>query len=159
MKKTLRLVIGLWSLACVARAEPIDALIGTWVSPDGSARQSYQRELDGTWIRVESRFKVDGEWQLVGVGGLYRKPGEEAWLGVSRTTDMSGFELFETRLTPTEAGGYDVRNLATQADGTQVETFEEWRFKGPDRIEYTIHMIAEGESKPFMTGVWVRATD
>ena len=137
-------------------AEPIDALIGRWISPDGYAKQSIERQFDGSWLTTRMWFKSDDAWKLVAFGSIYRKPQTEHWISASRTTDMDGIVLFETTLRPNGDGRFALKNLATKSDGSIIETEEEWRFVDSDRYEYTVYRFEGTERKPWLEGAWVR---
>jgi len=144
----------LWSLP--STADEMDPLIGTWVSPDGFAKQRLERTFDGSWIETTMWFLVEDNWQQVASGAMYRRPGESHWTGVSRTSDMDGIELFETTLRRVAAGQYRAFNVAYQSDGTTMETEEDWAITDGDRFTYTIYQLDDGERTPWMTGEWVR---
>lgn len=139
-----------------AADDPIDRIVGTWVSPDGSVRQQVERELDGTWLATRQWFKRDGEWLLVGRGALYPKPGEDAWFGATRTVQMGGIALFESTFRPGEEL-LTVESRAYMEDGSVLETVEEWRFPSADRIDYTVYRVTDEGREPWTEGSWVRS--
>lgn len=152
------LLVGL-SIIAAPPADSIDVILGTWVSPDGLAKQQFVEELDGSWISTRMWFKTDGGWKLVGTGGMYRRPGEAQWRVVSRTTDMDGIDLFESTLDYVAEGQYRLSNIAYQSDGSLIKTEEDWIFSGPDRFEYTVYKLEDGDRSPWISGVWVREPD
>ena len=139
-----------------AAGEAIDSLIGSWVSSDGSARQRYEPDLDGSWINTRMWFRTDASWQLVATGSLYRHSGKEGWQGISRATGMDGIELFETVLQPVAVDEFAVRNISYNADGTTMISEETWLFDGSDRFTYTVFVVEDGRKKPIYEGTWVR---
>ena len=138
----------------------MEQIVGDWVSPDGTARQHIQRQLDGSWLSVQMWFQVEGEWRESAYGGIYQKAtagkARNTWTSAVRTTHMQGFELFESTFEP-DGETLKVKSRAYQADGTIFETAEEWRFPDQDRIDYVIFKL--GETEPWMQGRWVRRKD
>ena len=145
--------------ATIVRADAVDPLIGTWVSPDGYAKQSFERAFDGSWIAVKLWFKADEDWKLVALGSLYQRPGDERWRGASRATDMEGIELFESILERRGDGTYRMANITYSSDGSVLSTEEDWVLDGPDRFTYTIYKIEDGDRAEWMSGSWLRQPD
>lgn len=140
-------------------AEPMDALVGQWTSPDGFAKQSIERQLDGSWLSTRMWFWLDDKWKLVGTGSIYRNPKVEYWSVVSRTTDMDGIELFESRLLPKKDGRFELDNLAVKGDGSVIVTHEEWHFADADHYKYMIYQVSGEERTPWLAGSWVRSAE
>ena len=155
MRLVFVLIIIFWSQC--AYAGDIDRLIGTWLSPDGQARQEFVREFDGEWIANKMWFMSSEGWKLVSQGAMYRKPGDDTWHGVVRSTDMEGIVLFEFELDAVGEDQYATRNTAYMDSGETMDTEEEWRFESDDSWSYAVFSVDGGERKPWITGEWRRA--
>lgn len=155
--KTFFAILMTLALGSVAKAsdDPMARLVGTWVSPDGQARQQVERSFDGTWLTTHQWFQRDGEWVPVGRGALYPKPGDTRWVSATRTVEMGGIALFESTIQPGEEQ-FLVENRAYMEDGSVLETAEEWRFPSADRIDYVIYRVTDSGRDPWMKGSWVR---
>ena len=143
-------------IANITLAEPMDALVGDWISPDGYAKQSIERQFDGSWLTTRMWFKSDDTWKLVAFGSIYRKPQTEHWISASRTSDMDGIVLFQSTLRAVGNGLFELENLAIKSDGSVIETEEEWRFVDSDRYEYTVYRFEEAARIPWIEGAWTR---
>lgn len=155
MRTTLLAVAILWSQFAIA--EGIDRLIGTWLSPNGQTKQEFVRDFDGDWIGNKMWFMSPSGWKLVSQGAMYRKPGDDTWHGVARSTDMEGIVLFEFELDAVGEDQYVTRNTAYMDSGETMDTEEEWRFETEDSWSYTIFSVDGDERKPWITGEWRRA--
>jgi hypothetical protein len=153
MKNLLQIIL---LLPALALADDMDVLIGDWSSSDGMLKHRIERAFDGSLLETKMWFKVEGEWKLVSQGTGYRRPGDNAWRFVSRTTDMRGIELFESIVERTSEMTYRVANIAYQEDGSSSETEEEWSFVNKDHYSYTIYQTKDGERTPWYTGEWFR---
>ena len=155
--KTLFAVLMTLALGSAAEAsdDPMAPLVGTWVSPDGQARQQVDRGFDGSWLTTRQWFRRDGEWMPVGRGAMYTKPGDTRWISATRTVEMGGIALFESTIQPGEEQ-FLVENRAYMEDGSVLETAEEWRFPSADRIDYVIYRVTDSGRDPWMKGSWVR---
>jgi len=69
---------------------------------------------------------------------------------------MDDLELFESRLERITATTYRVTNVAYKADGSTIETEEDWLLDGSDRIDYTIYKIENDSRVEWLSGEWVR---
>jgi hypothetical protein len=155
--RSFSLIVSLLILAEAAQpAESLGRLLGHWVSRDGAARQSLTSDLDGSWVATRMWFKDGESWQLVATGSFYRRPGDDAWHGISRTTDMEGIELFETRLQPISETEFAVSNVSYQRDGSTVLSEETWTFDGDDRYTYTVYFLEDQNRTPMYEGTWLR---
>ncbi len=148
------------SVCCgAAQAEPMAALFGLWESPDGQARQQFDQDFSGL-ITTKMWFKIGENWKPVGRGILYSRPGSPEWAGVTRTSDMGGIELFESRITPREDGRFSVENESFDAQGTLMKTAEDWTITRDGRFDYTVYKVAaDGSRTPWMQGRWLRIPD
>lgn len=157
MKSTLFIVISATVFASAVPADEIDPLIGTWISPDGQAKQRIARSFDGSWLEISMWFLTETGWKQVSAGASYQRPGEEIWRGVVRTRDMYDIELFENTVTFVSKGRYDVANVAYQSDGTKIISEEEWEFDDDGRhFSYIIYKFDAGQRMPWMKGRWAR---
>ncbi len=148
----------LLALSVPAHAYGIDDLIGAWISPDGSAKNDYVRELDGDWVNTRMWFLIDGEWELVSVGSMYQRPAEDEWIAVSRVRGMGSIELFESVFTFAENGVVSLSNTAYTTNGEILLSEEDWQVED-DKISYSIYELIDGERQPMMTGEWQRVDD
>jgi hypothetical protein len=145
--------IALLLLASPAFADGVEALLGTWVSPDGFAKNNYVRHLDGDWIETHMWFRTDDGWDLVSQGAMYQRPGEDAWVSISRAREMGAIELFESVFRFADDGSVSVSNVAYTSDGRTMPSEEEWQLDG-DTIRYEIFEIVDGERQAMMSGEW-----
>lgn len=134
---------------------PLDKLIGIWQSPDGTARMSYEPEMDGAWLTSKTWFKKESVWHLVGYGGVYYDPTNERYQIKSRTREMNGLVMFESILSPIK-DGYHLITTAYAKDGKGMQTEEEWHVPDRNTFTYIIYDTSGGTRKPFMSGSWVR---
>ena len=130
-------------------------LIGTWQSPDGSAKMSFEAEMDGSWLTSKTWFKKKNNWSLVGYGGVYHNPTNNKYLIKSRTRDMNGLVMFESEITP-NGEGYHLITTAYWEDGKAMKTEEEWHIPDENTFTYTIYELKDGTKKTFMNGSWIR---
>jgi hypothetical protein len=136
-------------------AEGIDDLIGTWISPDGSAKNDYVRDLDGAWITTRMWFNIADEWELVSIGAMYQRPGDDSWMSISSVTGMGSIVLFESVFTFEEDGVVRLSNTAYTTDGEQLLSEEDWQVSD-DEIDYSIFEIIDDQRQPMMNGSWKR---
>ncbi|MDX1381197.1 MAG: hypothetical protein R3233_08750 [Xanthomonadales bacterium] len=136
--------------------DDLDALIGTWVSPDGMARQQLLRDFDGSWIQTRMWFREGEDWKLVAVGGMWRRPGETRWQAASRATGMEDIEVFEFSFESSGPATYTLVSVAYESDGGRMHTEEDWTVVSPDRVDYEIFRIEDGQRSPWMQGTWIR---
>ena len=143
-------------LSSTVAADAIDPLLGTWVSPDGFAKQQFKRSFDGSLIQTSMWFNDERGWKLVARGAMFQRPGEPTWRGVSRTRDMDDIELFESTVELLAPGYYRLVNIAFENDAEIVRTEEDWVFENADRYEYTVYKTAGESRQPWMRGTWQR---
>lgn len=156
MRKLLVVVLLASTWSTVLSADDIDPLIGDWVSPDGYAWQSFEWTFENGLVETKMWFRGESGWQQVASGFAYQRPGQPEWQLISRTKDMDDLELFESRLERITATTYRVTNVAYKADGSTIETEEDWLLDGSDRIDYTIYKIENDSRVEWLSGEWVR---
>ncbi len=150
-----------WLAMANALAGSLDDLapmLGHWESPDGTSRVSFESRFGGNWIDSRMWFRAGDGWELVGQGAIYRQPTSGRYVSVMRTTGMQDIVLFESTIWPVD-DGYAVANVGIRADGSRMETTEDWTFPAPDRFDYTIYRLQGDERKPWYRGAWVRRVD
>lgn len=145
--------LALLFLAFPAASGEVDALLGSWISPDGNVKSEFARTFEGDWITTRMWFKAEDDWRLVSSGAMYRRPGDERWLAVSRAREMGGIVLFESVFEFLGDGRVKVANTAYNDDGSRLLSEEDWQVSS-DRIDYAIFEIIAGERAPLMTGEW-----
>ena len=143
--------------AHAAGANDIDELMGTWLSPDGAARQEFSAGFDGEWVDTRMWFMTSSGWKMVSQGAMYRKPGENAWRGVARAVDMGGIALFEFTIVKTSDTEFRSTNTAWMESGESLETEEVWQFDSENEWSYTVYFIENGKREPRVQGSWLRS--
>ena len=146
------------AVTSVSIADPIEAIVGEWISPDGKSMQVVEREFDGNWLSTRMWFKVGEDWTLVAVGAMYRKPAVDHWISVTRTKKMGGIELFESTLVSRGGGRFESDNVSFMSDGSTMRTTEQW-YIDKDRFDYKVFTNVDGKLSLWLEDSWIRVRD